>query len=132
QGDTGPQGPKGPQGDTGPQGPKGPQGDTGPQGPKGPQGDTGPQGQKEPQGDTGPQGEITLIYTEFIYDEEYGGITGDEPFYIDNNKFNRTPKINETFYMFVYASKEFNNVVIQVFTVLEVDTSRTKVQIING
>src|SRR5699024_3432053 len=40
--------------------------------------------------------------------------------------------INETFYMFVYASKEFNNVVIQVFTVLEVDTSRTKVQIING
>ena len=34
--------------------------------------------------------------------------------------------------MFVYASKEFNNVVIQVFTVLEVDTSRTKVQLING
>ena len=120
---TGPQGPKG---ETGPQGPQGPKGEAGPQGPQGPKGETGPQG---PQG---PQGETPLIYTDFIYDEEYGGITGDEPFYIDNNKFNRTPKINETFYMFVYASKEFNNVVIQVFTVLEVDTSRTKVQLING
>lgn len=77
-------------------------------------------------------GETPLIYTDFIYDEEYAGITGNEPFYIDNNKFNRTPKINETFYMFVYASKEFINVVIQVFTVLKVDTSRTKVQLING
>lgn len=96
---------------------------TGPQGPQGPQG---------PKGETGEQGETPLIYTDFIYDEEYGGTTSDEPFYIDNNKFNRTPKINETFYMFVYASKEFNNVVIQVFTVLEVDTSRTKVQLING
>lgn len=81
---------------------------------------------------TGEKGETPLIYTDFIYDEEYGGITGDEPFYIDNNKFNRTPKINDTFYMFVYASKEFNSVVIQVFTVLEVDTSRTKVQVINA
>ena len=34
--------------------------------------------------------------------------------------------------MFVYASKEFNNVVIQVLTVLEVDTTRAKVQVING
>lgn len=77
------------------------------------------------------KGETPLIYTDFIYDEEYGGTTGDEPFYIDNNKFNRTPKINDTFYMFVYASKEFYGVTIQVFTVLEVDTSRTTVQVIN-
>ena len=34
--------------------------------------------------------------------------------------------------MFVYASKEFYGVTIQVFTVLEVDTSRTKVQLINS
>lgn len=94
--------------------------------PQGPKGETGPQG---PQG---PKGETPLIYTDFIYDEEYGGITGDEYIYINNDKFNRTPKINETFYMFVYASKEFNNVVIQVFTVLEVYTSETKVQLINA
>lgn len=80
----------------------------------------------------GPKGETPLIYTDIIYDEEYGGTTGDEPFYINNDKFNRTPKINDTFYMFVYASKEFSNVVIQVFRVLKVDTSRTKVEVING
>lgn len=44
KGDTGPQGPVGPQGDTGPQGPVGPQGDTGPQGPQGEQGPQGPAG----------------------------------------------------------------------------------------
>lgn len=58
-GDTGPQGPAGPQGERGDTGPQGPAGDTGPQGPAGDQGiqgergDTGPQG---PAGDTGPQG----------------------------------------------------------------------------
>ena len=35
RGETGPQGPTGPQGETGPQGPTGPQGETGPQGPTG-------------------------------------------------------------------------------------------------
>lgn len=50
QGETGPQGPAGPQGETGATGPQGPQGETGPQGPTGPQGETGPQG---PAGDSG-------------------------------------------------------------------------------
>lgn len=50
KGETGPQGPAGPQGETGATGPRGPQGETGPQGPTGPQGETGPQG---PAGDSG-------------------------------------------------------------------------------
>lgn len=50
KGETGPQGPAGPQGETGATGPQGPQGETGAQGPAGPQGETGPQG---PAGDSG-------------------------------------------------------------------------------
>lgn len=50
KGETGPQGPAGPQGETGATGPQGPQGETGPQGPTGPRGETGPQG---PAGDSG-------------------------------------------------------------------------------
>src|SRR4051794_37687954 len=58
-GDTGPQGPPGPQGAQGPAGPPGPQGlkgDTGPQGPQGLKGDTGLQGPQGLKGDTGLQG----------------------------------------------------------------------------
>jgi hypothetical protein len=47
QGNTGPQGPVGPQGATGPAGPQGAAGATGPQGPVGP---AGPQGQQGPAG----------------------------------------------------------------------------------
>ena len=50
-GQTGPQGPAGPQGATGPTGPQGPTGPTGATGPKGDTGATGPQG---PTGATGP------------------------------------------------------------------------------
>ena len=53
KGDTGSQGPQGPQGATGSQGP---QGATGSQGPQGPQGATGSQGPQGPQGATGSQG----------------------------------------------------------------------------
>lgn len=59
QGPEGPQGPKGDTGDRGPQGIQGPKGDTGDQGPQGIQGPQGPQGiqgVQGPKGDTGEQG----------------------------------------------------------------------------
>ena len=55
-GDTGTQGPAGPQGPDGPQGTAGPQGNTGPQGTAGPQGNTGAQGLDGPQGPAGDLG----------------------------------------------------------------------------
>lgn len=57
QGPMGPQGANGPQGLTGPQGPKGDQGDVGPSGVKGDRGDIGPQGPKGDKGDVGPKGD---------------------------------------------------------------------------
>jgi hypothetical protein len=56
KGDTGPQGPIGPQGPTGATGPAGPQGNQGPIGPQGPQGATGATGPQGPTGATGSQG----------------------------------------------------------------------------
>ena len=54
----------GPKGETGAQGPAGPQGatgETGPQGPAGPQGATGETGPQGPAGPTGPKGEDAVI-----------------------------------------------------------------------
>ena len=56
KGDTGPQGPAGPQGIAGPAGEAGPQGERGPVGPAGPTGEAGPQGPVGPRGEAGPQG----------------------------------------------------------------------------
>ena len=55
-GQTGPQGPAGPQGVTGPTGPQGPTGATGPKGDTGATGATGPKGDTGATGPTGPQG----------------------------------------------------------------------------
>lgn len=55
-GETGPQGPVGPQGETGPRGPIGETGATGPQGPIGETGPQGPRGEKGDRGETGATG----------------------------------------------------------------------------
>lgn len=55
-GETGPQGPVGPQGETGPRGPIGETGSTGPQGPVGETGPQGPRGEKGDRGETGATG----------------------------------------------------------------------------
>ena len=72
KGETGPQGPAGPQGETGAIGPQGPQGETGEQGPAGPQGETGPQG---PAGEGVPKGgtssQILSKKTDTDYDTEW-------------------------------------------------------------
>ena len=62
----GPQGEKGDTGDTGAQGPAGPQGEagaTGPQGPAGQNGEPGPAGPKGPQGDAGEDGQSVISVT---------------------------------------------------------------------
>lgn len=65
----GPQGEKGDTGDTGAQGPAGPQGEagaTGPQGPAGQNGEPGPAGPKGPQGDAGEDGQsVTSVTPQF-------------------------------------------------------------------
>lgn len=57
KGDTGPQGPAGPQGPKGDTGPQGPKGETGNQGPVGPKGDKGDRGEQGPQGIQGVKGD---------------------------------------------------------------------------
>lgn len=60
---------QGPKGDTGPQGPAGPQGPTGDAGPEGPVGPTGPKGDAGPQGPPGP----SLLPRGYRVDGVFGG-----------------------------------------------------------